>query len=457
MRFAEDFESFLRTVVNLNPGRLETLQERVNAIERFIENDATFGELFLDLIPAGSWAHRTIIKPVGATDEFDADVLLYITENSAWQPKDYVEELHRVFRASSTYTEIAQRKTRCVRINYAGDFHLDVVPYLERGGHVITNRLEPAGMGRFEASNPEGFNAWIEDRQRFSRGTFVKVVRLVKYLRDYKNTFSCKSIILLTLLGQQVTESDALVLTDPYADVPTALNTIMGKLAASLPATMPPVLDPAGTGDNFSERYRDSWDYPNFRARMIAYADKIRRAYEEPDRDTSTALWQDIFGLGFKPGALAKVATLAPRSASVPWQGESFIDRDPYGFPIQLQAGSAVRITARCVGFRNGDTTRRNGFRQFNLAAHGNRVPKQRRLVFTAQTNVTAPYDMYWKVRNGGDEAAEAQQLRGEIRKDSGSRYHEETTLYLGAHFVDCYVVKHGAVVAKDRQVVVVG
>lgn len=95
MKFVDDFESFLRTVVNLNQGRLDLLQKRVNAIDSFLADDETFEPIFLELIPAGSWAHRTIIKPVADNDGFDADVLLHVEEQEDWQPKNYLEELTR--------------------------------------------------------------------------------------------------------------------------------------------------------------------------------------------------------------------------------------------------------------------------------------------------------------------------------------------------------------------------
>jgi hypothetical protein len=159
MKFAEAFESFVRTEVDLNRTRLDRLQSSVDAIENFLAQQATFAPLVLGMIPAGSWAHQTVIKPVGELDEFDADVLLYVTLNAEWQPKDYIEQLYAAFRGSDIYREKAQRKTRCVRIDYAGDFHVDIVPYLERvGGHYITNRLEPANVGCFEASDPEAFS-----------------------------------------------------------------------------------------------------------------------------------------------------------------------------------------------------------------------------------------------------------------------------------------------------------
>ncbi|MEZ5219681.1 MAG: hypothetical protein R2715_24570 [Ilumatobacteraceae bacterium] len=386
MKFVDDFESFLRSEVNLNQTRLDRLQNSVNAIENFLAGQATFAPLFLDMIPAGSWAHRTIIKPVGDFDEFDGDVLLYVKENTDWQPKDYIEQLYAAFRGSDTYKSKAQRKTRCVRIDYAGDFHVDVVPYLERfGSHYITNRLEPEDEGRFEASDPEAFSAWIDERQRASNGSFVKAVRLLKYLRDYKNTFSCKSIILTTLLGNELNPVIAELQTNSYKDVPTTLNTLLQALAKSLPETMPAVMDPAGTGDNFTDRYKDDWNYPNFRKRIISYADKVKQAFDETDREKSIKLWQDIFGTSFKPGALTKSASPSPFSAGAPWSGESFIDQAPYGFPIRLDPAARLHVTGRCTGLRIDNVTRRNGFRTFELARSGNRVPKNRSLQFTAR------------------------------------------------------------------------
>ena len=71
-----------------------------------------------------------------------------------------------------------------------------------------------------------------------------------------------------------------------------------------------------------------------------------------------------------------------------------------------------------------------------------------------------SPYRVFWKVRNGGEEANKVSGgLRGEITEgtsSSGTHQKTETTLYRGSHYVECYVVKDGVVVAKDRQTVIV-
>jgi hypothetical protein len=457
MKFSNDFEVFLRDEVNLNQTRLDRLQQSVDALENFLSEHDIFGEIYLDSIPAGSWAHRTIICPVNDTDEFDADVLLYIKERTDWQPKDYIQQLWSAFRSHETYKPLAQRKTRCVRIDYAGDFHIDVVPYLERyGSHYITNRREPEDVGSFELSNPETFTEWIDERQRLTNGHFIKTIRLVKYLRDFKNTFDCKSIILMTLLGNQVDQFATNQSSEIFTDVPTTLVTLLEKLANWLPSTMPDILDPGGTGDNFSTRYKDDWNYDNFRTQIISYAERMRNAYEENSRAESMKEWQEIFGEQFKSDTLARKALSETYSISAPWQGERFIDRVPYNFPIRIDPNFRARITGRVIGLVTGQEIRRNGFRQFELAKHGNRVLKKRRLEFTLRTNVPAPHTIYWKVRNGGVEASEAQQLRGEISEDQGFQQKTETTLYTGHHYVECFIVKGDTVVARDRQDVIV-
>jgi len=459
MKFTDDFDAFLRDNVNLNQTRLDRLETSVNAITEYVSGHTDLADLFIDVIPAGSWAHRSIIRPVDEVHEFDADVLLLVKEQPAWKAKDYINVLNQAFRESSVYKDKTRKKTRCVRIDYVGDFHIDVVPYLERSDSMyITNRCQPNEQtGRFELSKPEAFTAWVDERERLTNGTFIKVVRLVKYLRDFKGTFTCKSIILKTLVGELVTPSDVQAHPEWFTDVPSTLRTLMNKLATSLPATMPAVMDPAGTGDSFALRYGATWDYHNFRAKMIDYAGKIEYAYSETDRDASIRAWRKVFGDDFKAAYQTKSAELSEEivRASVPYRGEQFIDQAPFGFRLSARMPYSARIHGRVTGYRAGATRRRNGFRMFDLAKSGNRVPKNRSIDFSVTTNVSAPYTVYWKVRNGGKEAAGAQCLRGEISSTGGCTK-SETTLYAGSHYVEVYIVKDGVVVAKGRQQVIV-
>lgn len=447
MKLLKYFDSFLVNEVNLNQSRLDLLGERVETLSNFLEScDHPIADMFIGTIPQGSYAHRTIIKPVDTNDEFDADLLLEVTENPEWDAEDYVEQLYQAFRTSSTYKTMIHRRSRCVVVNYAGDFHVDVVPYLERHDEkFITNR----NTDEFELTNPEGFNAWLDEKNRTTGGDrLIKVIRLVKYLRDYKNTFSVKSFILTMLLADRV--NDALLLADEkhYQDVPTTLKNVLEALNTYLQANlvMPMLTDPSCPTEDFNHRWSQD-EYANFRNKIQYYSEKVKAAYDEGDKDKSLALWQELFGTEFKAPAVTSTKEAAP---FVTTNKEMFIERD-LGISVQLDPRYKVRIDGRVLP--------KNGFRSISgtLRQRGGVVGKHRTIRFSVeQCTVPAPYQAYWKVKNRGDEALKARCPRGEIVRDEGGQHHKESTLYTGSHYVECYIVKNGACIALDRQPVII-
>ncbi|MGN9997391.1 nucleotide-binding domain-containing protein, partial [Klebsiella pneumoniae] len=67
------------------------------------------------------------------------------------------------------------------------------------------------------------------------------------------------------------------------------------------------------------------------------------------------------------------------------------------------------------------------------------------------EISVIQPYDIYWKVLNRGEVAKRKNNIRGQIVADAGMRQKIESTNFRGDHIVECYCVKDGVVVAKDR------
>jgi hypothetical protein len=65
--------------------------------------------------------------------------------------------------------------------------------------------------------------------------------------------------------------------------------------------------------------------------------------------------------------------------------------------------------------------------------------------------SVNPPYKIYWKVLNRGEEAERRNCIRGQIIDDHWHRNRDEQTSFRGDHVVECYCVKDGVVVAKDR------
>lgn len=444
MDFNNYFHAFLTSTVNLKPSKLELLEQRVTSIVNAFQADDDGRDLYVGHTPQGSWAHRTIIEPVDDNDEFDADFLLRLDWVPEWEddPRTYLKAVEGVFNRHGTYAPKLTRKNRCVRIQYAGSCHVDVVPAvtLPGGDEAIVNYQENV----FEDTNPSGFAQWMRERDELSRGHLRLVIRLLKWLRDYKNTFSCPSIILTVLLGNQVGfDGDS-----RYTDVPSALVALLEDLDFWLSAwgTMPPVGDPSCPGTDFTHRWDDD-QYQTFRRKISDYAGWARDAYDlqTTDPTASVLAWQKLFGPEFASQEVKEASLAAMAKRAVATHSSTVAERAPDEQFIHEQARVAIQFPARLEGTIVG--ARRRNLRKAGAVAKGHD------LQFELTTNTPPPYEVLWKVRNRGPEAAGLGQLRGSIFRDAihGSNRHQERTKYAGEHYVEVYVLKDGVVVASDH------
>jgi hypothetical protein len=442
MKLIEYFRVFLRDSVNLNRTRLAYLDERVDSITDAIKSATELDGMVLDTVPQGSWAHRTIIRP--PTDiEFDADFLVQLSEQSDWagNPTKYADAVWDAVRNHSTYGSMTSRKNRCVRVTYANDCHIDIIPYVVEwsGREVIVNRT----TGEFEETNPVGFTEWIQERDDYTGGDLRKVLRLLKYLRDHCGTFQIKSVLLTVLVGNVVSQWSAD--GDYYKDVPTTLVNVVEDLDTwlQLHPTKPHVADPSCPATDFDHRWTEN-QYQAFRSKVHTLAPALRAAYDLADRDESIAEWRNIFGPSF-PDSVANRATAAsasPLSVSDRAPGEQFIEEL---FEVDLQYSVTMKGELQERSYPNRDARRRF------LRSKAGRITRGRSIRFRIlSTDVSEPYDIYWKVRNHGDEARRRGQLRGSIFRDGPER--SEHTAYAGHHYVDCYLVKDGVCVATARE-----
>ncbi|MCY4244002.1 MAG: hypothetical protein OXE47_01485 [Gammaproteobacteria bacterium] len=287
MKHIPYFDKFLAEQANLNKSRIETLEGRLASTTEFLKGNL---KGYKKKENQGSYALGTIIKPVGNNGEFDADVLIYMKWEQDWEAKDYIDNTYRVFKENRNYESIVGRKTRCVCLDYAGEFHLDMVPCIQRNGVVqICNKKENA----FEQSDGTGYRDWLSGKHALTNGNLKKVTRLLKYLRDYKGTFSIKSVLLTTLIGEHVYKNDVDMLTD----LPASLKVISNRLNEFLQGhpNMPIIRNPVLPGEDFNRHWNQS-NYDNFRNLFNSYNSKIDGAYAEKDHNPSVKKWRAIFG-----------------------------------------------------------------------------------------------------------------------------------------------------------------
>lgn len=323
MKQEREFKNLLKNKVNLDETRLELLDGRVDAVFKVLKADPGIGAYVKDKIPQGSWAHRTIIRPA-AGQEFDADFLVRMEEVADWHdtPVEYLKHLRGVLAAHGTYKSMPlTRKCRCVRLAYAGDCHLDIVPFVQRADG--TTWIVNGDDNTWEPTDPQGYTTWMNGKDDDAHGNLRKVVRLAKFLRDRQDAFGgTKSIILTTLLGEQVQDWKETISPGCYVSVPSTLRRVFADLDDWLGAqpARPSVADPSAPATTFDHRWDDE-TYEALKADVGRYRPLIDAAYGEQDPTVSRRLWQDIFGDGFdapdeggKPGRFGVVPPVPGRS-----------------------------------------------------------------------------------------------------------------------------------------------
>ena len=78
-------------------------------------------------------------------------------------------------------------------VDYAGDFHLDIVPCVEINGqrHICNSKTN-----QFEITDGTGYRDWFNGKTQITNGNLKRVTRLLKYMRDHKGNFTAPSILL---------------------------------------------------------------------------------------------------------------------------------------------------------------------------------------------------------------------------------------------------------------------
>ena len=74
---------------------------------------------------------------------------------------------------------------------------------------------------------------------------------------------------------------------------------------------------------------------------------------------------------------------------------------------------------------------------------------------FIKSTNVPSPYIVKWKVRNVGNTAKFKNQERGQLISSTYGKHLtsvlKERSSFEGDHWVECYIIKDGICVAREK------
>ena len=460
MKLVSQFDDFLKDTVNLNQSRFGQLENSISAVQRFLSS-SDWEPKIIKYAAHGSWAHKTIIKPVDGAS-FDADLLVYIDPVEDWDPRQYINTLHEVFRKSTTYADKIRKSSHCVTIEYAGERKIDIAPCIKERVHYDEYEVCNRGSDEFELSRPGDYTRWLIQKNSNSSGSNLrKITRLLKYQRDIKATFTCPSFLLTTMLGERILDNDQS--KSEFNDVPSALKEVMGRLDDWLQGNyyLPEVRNPV-LWTEIQSRCWDQTKYSNFRTVINRYRGWIDDAYEEEDKDESIAKWRKVFGEEFaKTEVVEKAARVSPVVvAAMESLGSSLSDmvsavkaigrsalpdsftRLPHMERPKWRNSSSAPMNVRIKTYRiDGERSARQAEVQ-SLTP----LPPGVWLEFNALTSSGLPfpreYFVKWRITNTDAAAHAAKCMRGQFYSSDTHGVRRESLEYHGVHMVEAYVIR---------------
>lgn len=119
----------------------------------------------VDVYPQGSVALGTAVRPLGS-DEFDVDLINLIHRCHPYMlPEEAKKLVGDRLAEHQFYAKILEEKKRCWRLNYAGDFHLDISPTIQNPKCKAEGELVPdRKLHSWHPTNPKGYRKLFASR-----------------------------------------------------------------------------------------------------------------------------------------------------------------------------------------------------------------------------------------------------------------------------------------------------
>lgn len=149
--------------LQLDKSRLSRMETAYNAVAEVLGKDQDFfDKLQIEVYAQGSKRIGTTVRPINGED-FDLDTVLHIyAPYYNHSPEQIYNALVSTLENDAYYGSIMEKKTRCVRLNYKSDFHMDILPacmpnHFEKEAIKIPEKA----LKHWSSGNPKGFATWF--------------------------------------------------------------------------------------------------------------------------------------------------------------------------------------------------------------------------------------------------------------------------------------------------------
>ncbi|MCK9211567.1 MAG: nucleotidyltransferase [Ignavibacteriaceae bacterium] len=310
--------------LDLPESKYELAVKRYETIGEYLGNDKSSLSAFNPKIYSqGSFRLGTIVKPY-KSDEYDIDLVCELElEKNIGQKKLY-DLLGTRLQENEQYRKILESKRRCWRLEYANEFHMDILPAIPDLAEDNNSILIPDNeLKTWHHSNPKDYVDWFyqqmlpvrealikEARAEIEKVPFYKyktplqrVIQILKRHRDilFEKDLDDKpvSIIITTLASKAYRNEPNLyeALLNIIDRIPNQFDSLNGQVA---------VLNPVNSKENFA----DKWDkYPERKTKFLNWIHGLSCSLSEVLKLNKKELYIEKMGTLFGTDTFSKIAS----------------------------------------------------------------------------------------------------------------------------------------------------
>ena len=427
MSISQMFEEFIQ---NLAISNREEISKRYGELTRALNMQFRNGNesRIENTLQVGSLGRESGIKDISDLD------MLYIMPKSSWDIYNKQDGQSKLLSDTkkailSRYPDSKIRVDRLVVTVTFVNFHIEVQPVFEQED------------GSFKYPDTKNGGSWkitkpreeIDEISSADKDKNQNLRRLCKMARAWKNKHGvAMGGLLIDTLAYNFLKS-----TDYYDDKSFSYYDWLSRDFFRYLSELPEQTEYAALGSKQRVKVKKK-----FQKKATKAYDLCLKAIEAENQSSVNDKWKKIYGRPFPARKTDMAMESLSKSYSQGWKNtEEFIEDK---FPVDIR--EYLKIDCEVI---------QDGFRKFLLRyALLHRIPLKSRknlLFHIVECSVSEPYDIYWKVLNRGEEAKRRDCIRGQVFKDGGYKQRKEKTDFYGDHIVECYCVKNGVVVAKDR------
>ncbi|MCO5286979.1 MAG: nucleotidyltransferase [Chitinophagaceae bacterium] len=310
--------------LQLDKTRQERMESAYNSVAELLKKDEDFFDgLNIEVYAQGSKRIGTTVRPINDED-FDLDVVLHIYDlYYNYTPEQIYNALVRALEKNGYYKSIMEKKRRCVRLNYKGDFHMDILPgCMPNHFEKEMIKIPEKGTGNWSSGNPKGFSGWFLNvaskvgepmlkkyeryllksqieteelpKELYLKTPLQRAVQLIKRYRDiyFQNRdFRVSSIVLTTLSAKFYQEENSIFET---------IENIISRIGSNYIEAVNKgyrfkVLNPINSEEDFT----DSWTYKNYESFYYFISDFYKKWQNLKDSfETGKQDYIELFGEG---------------------------------------------------------------------------------------------------------------------------------------------------------------